>query len=101
MERESGMAENKTEFTTDYRTITIRTSDGTSIHGKVNISPNRRVSELFTLQKGPFVVMVSASYGEVSGKTLFINKEHIIWVEPDEDSATSFQEGKGKWLDAD
>ena len=79
------MAEEKSEFSPpDYRLITIRTSDGTSIQGKVNIAPNRRVSELFTIQKGPFVVMVEAGYGDVAGKTLFINKEHIVWVEPED-----------------
>jgi hypothetical protein len=69
---------------TDYRTITIKTSDGSTVQGKVNISPHQRVSELFTLQKGPFVVMIDASYGTVCGKTLFINKEHIVWVEPED-----------------
>ena len=81
----SKMAEDKKEYSTDYRTITIRTSDGSTVQGKVNIAPNRRVSELFTLQKGPFIIVVAASYGEVSEKTLFINKEHIVWVEPDDD----------------
>ena len=79
------MVEAEKAYETDYRTITLRTSDGTSIHGRVNISPNRRVSEIFTIQKGPFVVLVDASYGDVNGKTLFINKEHIVWVEPDEE----------------
>jgi hypothetical protein len=79
------MAEVKKQYSTDYRTITIRTSDGSTVQGKVNIRPSSRVSELFTLQKGPFIVMIEASYGEVSGKTLFINKEHIVWVEPDDD----------------
>ncbi|MBI5552685.1 MAG: hypothetical protein HY911_14350 [Desulfobacterales bacterium] len=69
---------------TDYRTITIKTSDGSTVQGRVNISPHQRVSEIFTLQKGPFVVVVDASYGTVSGKTLFINKEHIVWVEPED-----------------
>jgi cystathionine beta-lyase family protein involved in aluminum resistance len=70
-------------YETDYRLITIKTSDGATVQGKVNISPNQRVSELFNLQEGPFVVMVDATYGEVKGKTLFINKDHVVWVEPD------------------
>ena len=79
------MEEGKKEYSTDYRTITIKTSDGSTVQGKVNISPNARASELFTLQKGPFIVLVSASYGEVRGKTLFVNKNHIVWVEPDDE----------------
>lgn len=77
------MSNHEKGYETDYRLITIKTSDGATVQGKVNISPNQRVSELFNLQKGPFVVIVDASYGEVKGKTLFINKDHVIWVEPE------------------
>jgi hypothetical protein len=78
------MSNHKKGYETDYRLITIKTSDGATVQGKVNISPNQRVSELFNLQKGPFVVLVNASYGEVKDKTLFINKDHVIWVEPEQ-----------------
>ncbi len=78
------MAEDKKDYQTDYRTITIKTTDGSTLQGKVNITPNQRVSELFTIQKGPFVVLVEASFGDVAGKTLFVNKEHIVWVEPED-----------------
>lgn len=78
------MPDHEKGYQTDYRTVTIKTSDGATVQGKVNVLPNQRVSELFNLQEGPFVVLVSASYGEVHGKTLFINKDHIVWVEPEE-----------------
>jgi hypothetical protein len=77
------MSDPKKGYETDYRLITIKTSDGATVQGKVNISPNQRVSELLNLQTGTFFVMVDANYGEVQGKTLFINKEHVIWVEPE------------------
>ena len=77
------MKEAEKVFDTDYRLVTIKTSDGAIVQGRVNILPNQRVSDLFNLHQGPFVAMVEATYGEVSDKTLFINKEHIIWVEPD------------------
>jgi hypothetical protein len=73
------------KYDTDYRMVTIKTTDGSTVQGKVNIAPNQRVSELFNLHKGPFVVVVDATYGDVSGKILFINKEHIVWVEPEAD----------------
>ena len=81
----SGMKQSEKGYDTDYRLITIKTSDGATVQGKVNILPNQRVSELFNLQKGPFVVLVDATYGDVSGKTLFVNKQHIVWVEPEVD----------------
>ena len=79
------MVHSEKGYDTDYRMVTIKTSDGSSVQGKVNISPNQRVSDLFNLQKGPFVVLVEATYGDVRDKTLFINKEHIVWVEPEAD----------------
>lgn len=75
--------QNKT-YSTDYKIITIKTVDGSTVRGKVNVSPKQRVSELFTAEMGPFVVVIDASFGHVTGKTLFINKEHIVWVEPED-----------------
>jgi hypothetical protein len=68
----------------DYRTVTIMTSDGNTIQGKVNISAMERVSDLFTKSSEPFLVMVDAEFKDVHKKTLFINKDRIIWVEPEE-----------------
>lgn len=78
------MTEENNTYSTDYRVITIKTSDGSTVRGKVNVSPKQRVSEIFTANMGPFVVVVEASYGHVTDKTLFINKEHIVWVEPED-----------------
>lgn len=71
-------------YATEYRTITVKTVDGTTFQGKVNIAPNQRISELFTLHKGQFVIMTDVTYSGGSGKTLFINKDHIVWVEPED-----------------
>ncbi len=78
------MAGSTKAFDTDYRTVTIKTIDGSTIQGRVNISPDQRVSDLLTRQQGNFLVVVDASYLENKGKTLFINKEHILWVEPED-----------------
>jgi len=78
------MAETERAYETDYRTVTIKTTDGSRVQGRINILPNQRVSDLLTLQKGPFLVVVDASYQDGSGKTLFINKAHIVWVEPED-----------------
>lgn len=67
-----------------YETITVRTLDGSTLHGKVNLSENQRVSDLFTQSAAPFVVMVDVMFRETAGKTLFVNKNHIVWVEPED-----------------
>ena len=67
-----------------YQTITIMTVDGVTIQGKVYIPSKERVSDLFTKSESRFLVMVDAVSRDVQGKTLFINKKHIIWAEPEE-----------------
>jgi hypothetical protein len=67
-----------------YQTITIMTVDGATIQGKVYIPSEERVSDLFTKSDAQFLVMVNAVSRDVQDKTLFINKKHIIWAEPEE-----------------
>lgn len=71
--------------TAQYKTITVKTSDGSTLQGKVNLTEKQRVSDLFTQSSAPFVVMVDVLFRETSGKTLVINKDHIIWVEPEDE----------------
>lgn len=78
------MTDPKKTYETDYRTVTIKTIEGSTVQGKVNISPNQRVSDLLTINKGPFLIVVDASFHETKGKTLFINKDHIVWIEPED-----------------
>jgi hypothetical protein len=68
-----------------YKKITIKTSDGATIQGKVNLTSKERVSDLFTKSESPFIVLVDAILREGQGKILVLNKEHIVWVEPEED----------------
>jgi len=71
-------------YETKYKSITIRTTDGSTINGKVNISPDQRVSDLFAQRDKQFIVMVDVVLKDAVGKTRFINKNHIVWVEPDD-----------------
>ena len=72
------------DATAEYQSITIKTTDGLTIHGKVNLSSEQRVSDIYTKSESPFVVMVDVLLREGEGKTLFINKDHIVWVEPED-----------------
>ncbi len=68
----------------EYKKITIRTVDGSTIHGKVNISSEDRVSDLFTSKEALFIILVGVTSSDHTNKTLFINKNHIVWVEPED-----------------
>ena len=78
------MENEENSYQTKYKSITVRTIDGSTINGKVNISPDQRVSDLFTVSAKPFLVMVDVTSMDAMGKTRFINKDHIVWVEPDD-----------------
>ena len=76
------MADTEKAFEVDYHSVTIKTIDGSTINGRVNIVPDKRVSDLLRRNDGEFLVVVDASTMEWTGKTLFINKNHIVWIEP-------------------
>ncbi len=78
------MGQEGKENNTEYKKITIRTIDGSTIHGKVNVSPADRVSDLFTSKEALFIVLVGVTSSDHTNKTLFINKNHIVWVEPED-----------------
>ena len=78
------MEKSADDYQVEYKNITIKTSDGSTIYGQINIGEKERVSDIFTSNKSPFVVMVDVSYKENVGKIIFINKRHIVWAEPDE-----------------
>jgi hypothetical protein len=78
------MGNDQNAYVTDYRLITIKTTDGSTINGKVNLTSKQRVSDLFTASDTPFLIMVDAVTKDGAGKILFVNKEHIVWAEPEE-----------------
>lgn len=76
------------------RIIRIRLADGTMISGQININRDHgydRLSDLVANYREPFLIVynVTAYLADIDTpsrhKTLFINKDHIVWAEPDED----------------
>lgn len=65
--------------------VTIRTVDGSMLQGKVNLGSEDRVSDLFTNAQNRFVVLFDAVYSGGAGKVMVVNKDHIVWIEPEED----------------
>ena len=78
------MEESKDAYKREYRSVTIRTIDGSTLLGKVNIGIKERVSDLFTKTESPFIVLFDVKHRDISGKVLFINKNNIVWVEPED-----------------
>jgi hypothetical protein len=81
----SGMDESKDAYKREYRRISIKTTDGSTLLGKINIGMKERLSDMFTKTENPFVVLVDVEHQEgISGKVLVVNKSNIVWVEPED-----------------
>ena len=78
------MSEEEDGHTTAYRRVNVRTVDGSQFNGKINISVNDRVSDVFTASEQQFIVFVDVLMGDHSSRTMFVNKNHIVWVEPED-----------------
>ena len=78
------MEESKEGYKREYRRISIKTIDGSTLVGKVNIGIKKRVSDVFTKTENPFIVVVDVEHQDISGKVLFVNKSNIVWVEPED-----------------
>jgi hypothetical protein len=78
----------------ENRIIRLRLVEGVLVNGQININRSRgydRLSDLIADYREPFLILhnVTVHLGNIDNpvrhKTLFINKDHIIWAEPDED----------------
>ncbi|MCD4723152.1 MAG: hypothetical protein K8S13_25325 [Desulfobacula sp.] len=76
------------------RIIRLRLVDGTHVNGQININREQgydRLSDLIANDRDLFLILynVMVHHGNIDNptkhKTLFINKDHILWAEPDED----------------
>jgi hypothetical protein len=65
--------------------VSFKTLDGSVIEGKVNLGYGNRMSDLLTKTDNPFIVVFDAIYvGSPKKKVLVLNKQHIVWAEPQE-----------------
>ncbi len=78
------MEESHDAYKREYRKVTIRTIDGSTILGKVNIGIKDRVSDIFTKTENPFIVLFDVEHKDIAGKVLFVNRNNIVWVEPED-----------------
>ena len=72
------------DYKREFKNVLIRTMDGSTLSGKVNIGIKERVSDLFTKSESPFVILFDAGYKDTQGKVFIVNKNNILWVEPEE-----------------
>ena len=76
------------------RIVRLKMVDGTLVNGQVNIDREEgydRLSDLVSSRQEPFLILFDVTLYRTTLenpeklKTLFVNKNHIIWAVPDED----------------
>jgi glucose/arabinose dehydrogenase len=78
------LEQSKDVYKKEYRAVRIKTTDGVTLEGRVNIGIKARVADLFTKTDDPFIVLSDVER-KGGGKTvLFVNKNNIVWVEPED-----------------
>lgn len=78
------MEKNKDVYKKEYREVRVKTTDGVTLRGKVNIGIKARVADLFTKTDDPFIVLSDVKREDGLRTVLFVNKNNIVWVEPDD-----------------
>lgn len=68
--------------------VSIKTVDGSLLRGKINLGDEKRVSDIFAKSKNPFIVLYDVTTQSAESKIMIVNKEHIVWAEPEEDAAS-------------
>lgn len=78
----------------DIRSIRIKLVDGTKMNGQININRepgHDRLSDLIDANTNSFLVVFNATlYNDkvdkpVKHRTIFVNKDHVLWATPDDD----------------
>ena len=76
------------QYAVDECTIKIVTTDRTQITGVVNKKGLERVSDLFTIDDSPFIVVYKAIAKGKENKSFAVNKNQIIWAELEDESVS-------------
>jgi hypothetical protein len=74
--------QSKDVYKKEYREVRVKTTDGVTLRGKVNIGIKARVADIFTKTDDPFIVLSDVKREDGIRTVLFVNKNHIVWVEP-------------------
>ena len=80
----TALVQSKDVYKKEYKEIKIRTTTGDILKGKVNIGLKARVADLFTKSEDPFIVLSDVESKDGSKRVLFVNKNNIVWVAPEE-----------------
>jgi len=68
-----------------FKTVKVKLKDGTIINGKLNIGEYARVFDYFRSSPDQYFILSDAEHDGQSGKVVIINKNEIVWAEPEDE----------------
>ncbi len=69
-------------YVRNYKSVTLRMSDGTVVTGRINLGDTfPRLSDLFKRTETQFITVASDESTEEPKKVFFVNKNYIMWGE--------------------
>ena len=71
-------------WATKFKTVKVKLKDGTIIVGKLNIGEYARVFDYFRSSPDQYFLLSDAEHDEQSGRVVIINKNEIVWAEPED-----------------
>jgi hypothetical protein len=76
------------------RNVSVMLVNGTLIKGKTNMGNARRLSDFINRADGHFMVFFDVSLEGQEHDVVFINRDHIVWIKPDEEKLQDGGEGE-------
>jgi hypothetical protein len=72
------------KYEVHYRNVTVKTSDGSMVTGKINIAAFPRLSDMLKHATDKFVTVFSEEGEGGPRRVTIINKEYIVWAETED-----------------
>ncbi len=77
------MAAQVIDYVKNYKSITVKMSDGSEVKGKINIMSFSRLSDLLKHTTDKFVTVLTEEADEAQ-KVMIVNKDYIVWAQTDD-----------------
>lgn len=75
------MEQEKDHWVRNYKKVSVKMRDGSTLKGKINIKEFPRLSFLFRTSPDNFITLVPE---EDPNKALIINKNYVLWAESED-----------------
>lgn len=76
------MAAQVIDYVKNYKSITVKMSDGSEVKGKINIMSFARLSDLMKHSTDKFVTVLIEEEG--TQKVMIVNKDYIVWAQTED-----------------